>query len=845
MKFVNFIKRFSLNMVSCRFSSARRGQAAVLYALLTPIFLLFIGVAFDLGWYYLNVSRLQNAADSAAVAGAQTILESKNKSFSSYKSIALVKSYPGDDDHVYNVPSTSAETIENSNSTAADYASKNLSRNAGWTVEGDDYVMMDAWSPDNAKVTMNSLIYKNEKEDILYYVVKLQEDIRHFFLPGWFNSMPAPVTAVAMISKTDSKRVAGEYTHDEYTQSDDNTDKPNPISTKPTPSKSGRVAGAFLGSTELPLYDEDTNEVTEEFEEVLETFKNENVIVGNWQVQETYKNSGGGNVETANLNIKDSSGEKVTFVDSNGNELSEVTSYEARFGYKVYSNAWNHFQDFYNHYYLGDLYRKETVIIKDDVIFDENQNGDDIIDRNGTKGTISSYGKGKYGESSSVAATSAAINTDQSSLAYNPGKSTLKTYQDGITESDNVGLPYTWKRLDSINIDFRIENYLKGKWLSEDWDIELGFDDVETRNNKFETSGGEEVNRIRHRDVKRLRIHTSINFEDPYPVRPDVDKPNEPDILWARIESEPILYHPDVTDRARDVSSLGAKISSTGLNSVNQIIINFNKSNYDVTTQNYRPVIIFYDGPESYSIYSNYDTVNKFVRKSKPIIVNMNAGFRGVLYAPNSPVVVVGKAQNDFRGFILAKKYMRLKDDNDFIAAEDYLKGDQDLIYAQAYRYFNKPNRQYEYNRKVVDGTVKYQDVGKNDNTYSSQVKEDKDAYRLKVYYAKDDTETDPAKKKRYYKVIGKNAGEPNANTNAKTSSANTYETINGMKYIKIFEENGIDMYVDDYGEIQFDDLSSFPKKIGEYDNFSRTDFTTHNYHLLSSSINNMFLSGN
>ena len=315
--------------------------------------------------------------------------------------------------------------------------------------------------------------------------------------------------------------------------------------------------------------------------------------------------------------------------------------------------------------------------------------------------------------------------------------------------------------------------------------------------------------------------------------------------MWARIESEPILYHPDVTDRARDVSSLGAKISSTGLNSVNQIIINFNKSNYDVTTQNYRPVIIFYDGPESYSIYSNYDTVNKFVRKSKPIIVNMNAGFRGVLYAPNSPVVVVGKAQNDFRGFILAKKYMRLKDDNDFIAAEDYLKGNQDLIYAQAYRYFNKPSRQYEYNRKVVDGTVKYQDVGKNDNTYSGQVKEDKDAYRLKVYYAKDDTETDPAKKKRYYKVIGKNAGEPNANTNAKTSSANTYETINGMKYIKIFEENGIDMYVDDYGEIQFDDLSSFPKKIGEYDNFSRTDFTTHNYHLLSSSINNMFLSGN
>ena len=33
-----------------------------------PIFLLLVGVVLDLGWYYLNVSRLQNAADAAAVA---------------------------------------------------------------------------------------------------------------------------------------------------------------------------------------------------------------------------------------------------------------------------------------------------------------------------------------------------------------------------------------------------------------------------------------------------------------------------------------------------------------------------------------------------------------------------------------------------------------------------------------------------------------------------------------------------------------------------------------------------------------------------------------------------------
>ena len=50
-----------------------KGQIAILLALLMPIFLLMLGIALDLGWYYLNVSRLQNAADAAAIAGAQEI----------------------------------------------------------------------------------------------------------------------------------------------------------------------------------------------------------------------------------------------------------------------------------------------------------------------------------------------------------------------------------------------------------------------------------------------------------------------------------------------------------------------------------------------------------------------------------------------------------------------------------------------------------------------------------------------------------------------------------------------------------------------------------------------------
>ena len=53
----------------------RRGQVLVFYALLIPLLFLFAGVGMDLGWYYLNVSRLQNAADAAVLAGAYKLVE--------------------------------------------------------------------------------------------------------------------------------------------------------------------------------------------------------------------------------------------------------------------------------------------------------------------------------------------------------------------------------------------------------------------------------------------------------------------------------------------------------------------------------------------------------------------------------------------------------------------------------------------------------------------------------------------------------------------------------------------------------------------------------------------------
>ncbi len=777
---------------SPKISSARRGQIFALYALMVPIILLFTGLAFDLGWYYLNVSRLQNAADAAALAGARKIIDTNSTKLKDLVPV-LVAKLPADngldDDGEPRVEtSTSTETTTDTTETEAGTTitttettttttttiSKTQLKDLDWT-DGDttakNYTVKNLGTTQNVQTDTDetaSLIIDNwslfnsaSKRQVVpdlnlvkvngdfYYIVKLDENIRHFFLSGWFDSMDAKVVAIAKLVPKDQVIV------------ETNT----------------------------------TVKTWDEFIAKIRDIINRNVIVGNWEVQNAYKNSGGGLVNVAKVNITDPiTGEAVKFYDENGNERTQVTAYEASFGTTVYSGAWNHFQDFKNHYYRGDFYRKETVIVKDDVEFTSDPNGEDIIDRNGNRGTITSYGKGKYGESSSVSATSAAINTNKKDLAvYNPEKKgRRKTYQDGITETGDVGLPYTWKRLDSINIDFRVEDTLSGKWLSEDWDWDLAlagdttadYPNVTTSNTDFDEKGAY----TKDDNIKRLRIHTSIKFEDPYKVRPDVDKPDEPDVLWARIESEPMLYHPDIMDRA--YGKLTSKKNQTGLNSVNQIILNFNQSNYDTSAQRYRPLIIFYDGPETYSIYSYYDTVNKFVRKSQPVIVNLNAPYRVILYAPNSPVAVIGtdEVKNKFRGFIVAKSYVTLKTEDDF----DFYRT----------RYHLKGKRSEELTPVEENGKTVYKQSNGTKVAADKVCSED-------IYRSTDTNDT----KDYYFVPADKN-------------------------------ENGIEMFVDFGGNIQYKEWNNRPTKIGEYDNFGRTDFTTHNYHVESFLNHNLLLSG-
>ena len=574
----------------------QRGQVSILFSLLMPIFLLFLGVGLDLGWYYINVSRLQNAADAAAVAGAQTLLDSET--FSDYKNPTLISKYPGKVSNEYRgsfsniYEQTAFEAAKlTATESATEYAAKNLS--------GNENSLINSWT--NNKVEFQSpKLYA--QDDNLYFVVQLKDSIRHFFLSGWFDDMDAPVTAVAMLSRT--------ATVNTNTKTSDDSEMPAAPSTPEMPGMS------LL--PDMPTLPDNPLIISETIKTNLESDKNKNVIVGNWEVQNEYRIKYGDKDEATRLKYQ--------------------ARYEAIFKGTFYTERWNHFQDFRNHYVRGNLYRTGTVTVLDDVETDDG-------------GNITSYGV-----TSSVAATAASITSDH------PGIKARKTYKAGITDTDTVGLPYTWDKLDSINIDFRPDVILSGDWLEEDWDISKGFNGVSFTSHKDWSDP----------NIGRLRIHTSINFDGVYAERDndkrqDENKNSDYDILWTRIESEPILSQPDlINDEVKTTYKTGIK-TQTNLNSVNQIIINANESNAgkDERGKNYRPYIIFYDGPETNDVYIKEESNKKHVRDSLPVILNLNVPFNAILYAPNSPVVIIGDAKDNFSGFVVAKKYMRLKDDNE------------------------------------------------------------------------------------------------------------------------------------------------------------------------------------
>ena len=512
--------------------------------------------------------------------------------------------------------------------------------------------------------------------------------------------MIAPVTAVALLTKSPTNSGSGGGGGSGMTRASEGSSIP----TMPN----------------APIQYEDEAEDT--FVATLRHYQNTNVVVGNWEVQNAYKQ----------------------------NNAEKQKRFQNLFGeaHKIYDQAWNHFQDYVNHYKVGYLYRTQTMTVLDDVTIKSELQGKELNDDN-------NLNVDKYGERSSVAASAATINTDKNSTAYNTQRNDARlTYQAGIDAVGSYGVPYTTDRLDSINLDFKPEVILSGKWLKEDWDITKGWDSNVTYGQTDNKDWQSDSNlNAKIETIRLLRIHSSINFDGVYPARAEKYRERDedgvtllrdddgnllPDILWARIESEPMLNFPDIINYKNKTKYLNRSLllrNGTGvttLNSVNQIIINANCPN---TGENDRPVIIFYEGPETNDVYETTESAKKHVRDSLPIIFNLNVPFCCILFVPNSPVVIIGKAKDDFRGFVVAKEYMRLKDDSDFINSGE----------TKLWLGLERP-----------------------------------------IYYAKNDTN----KTKPCYKTT---------------------------------DENGIDMFVDELGDIQFSQIDN-PKKCGIYDTFGRTN---------------------
>ena len=546
----------------------QRGQILALYAMLVPVLFAFVGLGIDLGWYYFNVSRLQNAADAAVLAGARALIK-EDENFSEYDSetIRLVENNLGDE------PGTDL-TTETGDKVAAKYVLKNLSSNSEteFVKNGASYTMNDEWGVGgSSEIKMTPSLYKIG--DKFYYVVYLAENVRHLFLPGWFNDMAAPVVAVAVIPKSEN------------------------------------VDGSGSGGDSGIVY-----------ENLALTFDANGGSFDNAENTSTETKS----TETKSTETKSSETKSEnTTSTKNLKSLEEIT------------------QD------------NDTVTITPD---DGTPTRDDyeFLGWNTKEDGSGTY---IYDGKQLVPSEVAKLFGEEKTLTlYAVWKSVTKPVEEEVVNPiNNITL---WQQMEYI----RAKNAYDGDWSVSynkykdvDGNVTMKYIQFSKSTAKSLEIKDTELNKSSIKDINRLfldfypestnytelrnpstRPHALINVNAAYDVR---DGKND-DPLYIRIESEP----------AHNASG-----GNQG-NPPQQIIININVSNLAAGK---RPLIFYYDGPLE-------------ERDPVPVILNLNADFKGVLYMPDVPVVINGNGKgvgdgngtnHTFEGFIIAKEF-RVLDKN-------------------------------------------------------------------------------------------------------------------------------------------------------------------------------------
>lgn len=579
--------KLSFEFVKKFFNSAiQKGQSMAFFAIMIPWFFLFFAMAVDFGWMYFNQSRLQNAADAAAIAGARELVFDE-KNLSDYTYTTLVSVYDEGLQKLVRNNTISKRSTSDGDQKAKLYLKFNLEGKGNDPFEIVDIspvaggkTLRDNYDARWNRVKFSHMLYGSDADDFqaLYYVITISEQLDHLFgdIIEYFNGM-FPFN----IPHLESRAIAVvKITHVMI-----KIDPDNPLH------------GPSL------------------YQQMKELRDRENYADW-WEIKYEYDR-------------QPNTTRQEMFNTTDTMTIARSRSVQAKG----------------NGYVDGDVYRTETL-------------------------TLHGWSIATSGNGNTSGNKMNQMNLDNLFIDLKADRnSPKKDIDDGSTGTTNYNLTNTGSAKESkITDDSTFSNGITGK------------------------------------DVLKYRIHDLINvgkwtgtkYEYVYKVR---ENKEPPDPLYVHIESE---------DNYVD--------SGSG-NTVRQMIINVNATNKNEQTD--RPMFFFYEGPQKYyttkgkesksqtkwkedwretwkylGYYSenNYDdTYLDNPRNSMPVIFNLFADFRGVLFMPNSPVVINGH-NHIFEGFIVAERFLRLKTADDF---PDIAKHSNAISDGYTYRKDDRGNEYY------------------------------------------------------------------------------------------------------------------------------------------------------
>ncbi|MBQ6759790.1 MAG: Tad domain-containing protein [Selenomonadaceae bacterium] len=576
-----------------------RGQVAVFYALLVPIFLFLGGVGLDLGWYYLNVSLIQNAADAAVIVGDNKLIETHTRSSENYKA-KLVDKFPADK------PDTTISTTAGDD-VVKDYAKKNLEDNStayappnlfSVAQAADNDPIKDGYTRGDNTVDMTTELYRDGED--YFYVVGLSEDIHHFFI-GFLPDMNAGVVSVALISKNIDDSGGG----GDNIGSDDIE-----ITFKPR-------GGTFNDGSSA---------------DVTKTYKNPATLTEEDDPQLITTDKG---------KPTRSDGNFVGWSYTNPDNVDKYTKIDIYYeGDTLTEERWNKIKE-----NGGVLYAVYDPI--DKVIPHNNKTLWEQMQYLIAKNVYHYYygaSEKKYGKEPIIKrfnnvkvyyddiSTQVWIKTNRRTDPYNSEKREYGHWETVIGKNRQ----YYAEVQDfdpNMKDDHNNEISKQTHYFIDFWqaDNNLNFQDKDSRNQSVSASTERNIIGEDRYGTPCPRIHALFNVNGTYAVRSGY---NNDDPLYFRIEAEP--YKSETTP-------------------IRQIVININVDN---TANGLRPLFFYYDGPDARAT-KNVEPGILRPDMAQPVILNLNADFKGVLWMPDIPVVINGNGHK-FEGFIIAKEYRYL-----------------------------------------------------------------------------------------------------------------------------------------------------------------------------------------